>query len=215
MRELLRHVVVVSQIGLCSDEDERHAWRVMLNLRPPLRLDVVERSGRNDAETDQEDVGLRVTQRTQSILKSMRIEFRQMREKRCKCQNDDLDSAQCKFPSFAALHAPECSTDVVFLSSCIPESEVDRLSVDHDVRAVVVEDCRNVLTGERIRGVRNQETRLSDGSVSDDDTLDVLPVEREKSNGERRNSEVSRRFQQQVKYAQMRHADREWRQKVR
>lgn len=63
---------------------------------------------------------------------------------------------------------------VVLLTSSIPKTKVDGLAVDHDVRAVVIENGGDVLTRESVRGVRNQQTSLTDGSVSNDDTLDGL-----------------------------------------
>merc|ERR1719317_1137769 len=57
-------------------------------------------------------------------------------------------------------------TVVVLLPSGIPESKVDGLAIDHHVRAVVVENSRDVLSGERVGGVGNEEARFTDGSIS-------------------------------------------------
>ena len=43
-------------VGLGADEQDGHAGGVVLDLGPPLGLDVVEGVGRNDGEGDEEDV---------------------------------------------------------------------------------------------------------------------------------------------------------------
>jgi len=65
-------------------------------------------------------------------------------------------------------------TVVILLASGIPKTEVDGLAVDHDVGAVVVKDGGDVLSRESVGGVRDEKTSLSDGSITDDDTLDGL-----------------------------------------
>jgi hypothetical protein len=55
---------------------------------------------------------------------------------------------------------------VVFLSSRIPQSEVDGAMVNHDVRGIVVEHGRNVLSRESIRGVTDEEASLTDSSIT-------------------------------------------------
>lgn len=57
-------------------------------------------------------------------------------------------------------------TIVVLLSGSIPKTQVDGLSVDHDVCAVVIEDGGDVLSRERVRRVRDQQASLTDGSVT-------------------------------------------------
>merc|ERR1719356_993541 len=66
---------------------------------------------------------------------------------------------------------------VIFLPGRIPESEVDGLSVDHDISAVVIENGGNVLSGERVCGVRDQKAGFTDSPVTNNDTLDVLHIE--------------------------------------
>ena len=63
---------------------------------------------------------------------------------------------------------------VVFLSGSIPQAEVNRTAVNHDVSGVVVENGRNVLAREGVGGVTDEKTRLTDGPVTDDDAFDVL-----------------------------------------
>lgn len=63
-------------------------------------------------------------------------------------------------------------TIVVLLTGSIPKTKVDGLAVDHDVRGVVIEHSGDVLTREGVRSVRNQQTSLTDGSVTDNLSFD-------------------------------------------
>ena len=51
---------------------------------------------------------------------------------------------------------------VVLLARRVPETQVDGLSVDHHVRRVIVKHRRNVLSGKRVRRVRDQQARFTD-----------------------------------------------------
>jgi len=64
----LDHAFVAAQIGLGADQDDGHAGSVVLDLGPPLGLDVVERAGRDDGEADQEDISLGVGQGAQAVI---------------------------------------------------------------------------------------------------------------------------------------------------
>ena len=54
---------------------------------------------------------------------------------------------------------------VVLLSCSVPQTQVNRPAVYHDVSGVVIEYSGDVLTRECIGGVGDQQTRLADGSV--------------------------------------------------
>lgn len=95
-----------------------------------LSLDVVETRRRNNAEANEENVGLRVAERTQAV--------------------------------------------VIFLTSSVPQSQADGLVVDHDARRVVVEDGRDVLAGEGVGGVGDEQTCLADGTITGDDAFERL-----------------------------------------
>ena len=56
-------VRVVAQIKLGPDEDERHAGRVVRDLRVPFLPDVVQGRRRDDRKAEEENVRLRVRQR--------------------------------------------------------------------------------------------------------------------------------------------------------
>ena len=57
-----------SQVELRADEDHRHVGAVMLELGVPLLLHVLEGRARDEGEGDEEDVGLRVGERSQAIV---------------------------------------------------------------------------------------------------------------------------------------------------
>lgn len=65
-------------------------------------------------------------------------------------------------------------TIVILLTSGIPQTQTDGLTVDHDVGRVVVEHCRDVLAGEGVGGIRDQKACLSDGTVAGDNALQGL-----------------------------------------
>jgi len=67
---------------------------------------------------------------------------------------------------------------VVFLSGSIPETERNRLSVHHHVCRVIVENGGDVFSWECIGGVRDQKTRFTDGTVSNNDTFNCLHFEK-------------------------------------
>lgn len=66
--QLVLNHLVGSQIDLGSDNEAGHAGAVVVHLGEPLLLDVFKRRGRGDGETDEENVGLGVTQRSQSVV---------------------------------------------------------------------------------------------------------------------------------------------------
>jgi len=65
-------------------------------------------------------------------------------------------------------------TIIIFLTGSIPKTKVDRLAIYHDIGTVVIEDSGNVFSGEGIGGVGDEEACLTDSSVTDDNTLDIL-----------------------------------------
>lgn len=61
---------------------------------------------------------------------------------------------------------------VILLTGGIPKTKTDGLVVDHHVGTVVVKDGGHVLLGERVASVSNEQARLSDGSITNNDELD-------------------------------------------
>jgi len=68
LAQLLLGVVVVAEIELSADKDDGDLGAVVADLRVPLGGDVLKGRRGDDAEADKEDVGLRVAQRTQTVV---------------------------------------------------------------------------------------------------------------------------------------------------
>jgi hypothetical protein len=66
--ELLADGGVLSQVDLGADNQAGHARAVVVDLGEPFLLDVLERCRARDREADEEDVGLRVRERTQTVV---------------------------------------------------------------------------------------------------------------------------------------------------
>jgi hypothetical protein len=66
--ELLNDLGVVSQVYLCTDDQAGDTGAMMVDLWEPLFLDVFKRSGRCDAEADEENIGLGIRKRAKSII---------------------------------------------------------------------------------------------------------------------------------------------------
>ena len=128
--QALKSCRVLSQVKLGADQDNGNVGRMMIDLGVPLSLDVVEGRGANDREADQEDICLRVGERSQAII--------------------------------------------IFLSRSIPQTQADRLPINHHTCRVVIEDGGNVFAGEGVGRVRDEETCLSDSTVASNDTLERL-----------------------------------------
>lgn len=63
---------------------------------------------------------------------------------------------------------------IILLTGSIPEAEIDWLTIDHDVGRVVIEHGGDILAGESVGRVRNEQTSLTDGTITNDDTLNIL-----------------------------------------
>lgn len=68
LRQLLQRTLLVAQINLRTNEQERRLLAVVRYLRDPLFFDVLERAGTDDGEAHQKYVRLGIGQRPQSIV---------------------------------------------------------------------------------------------------------------------------------------------------
>ena len=68
LAELLDNLGVVAEILLASDEDDGQVLAEVEHFRDPLFLDVVERVGRVDGKADEDDVRVRVGERTETVV---------------------------------------------------------------------------------------------------------------------------------------------------
>lgn len=125
--KFLDGLLVVSEILLTSNKDDRKTLTEMEDLGDPLLLDVVERVGRVDGETNQDDMRVGVGERAQSV--------------------------------------------VIFLTSGIPEGELDVLAIDLNIGDVVLENGGDVDLREGTLGEDNEETGLSACTITDDNEL--------------------------------------------
>jgi len=66
--ELCDRLWVVSEVDLGPDEDDAGCGAVVLHFRPPLGADVLVRCGVRDAVADEENVRLRIAQRTETVI---------------------------------------------------------------------------------------------------------------------------------------------------
>jgi hypothetical protein len=68
LSELLDDLLVVSQILLAANKDDRETLAEVQNLRDPLLLDVVEGVGRVNSEADQDNMGVGVRKRSKTVI---------------------------------------------------------------------------------------------------------------------------------------------------
>lgn len=66
--QLLQRTLLIAQIDLRTDQQERRLLAVVRYLRDPLFFDVLKRAGTDDGEAHQKYVRLRIGQRPQSIV---------------------------------------------------------------------------------------------------------------------------------------------------
>jgi len=66
--QFIDHPRIASEILLAGDQDYRKAGAEMHNLRDPLLLYVVQRVGGVDGEADQDDMGVGVTERAETVI---------------------------------------------------------------------------------------------------------------------------------------------------
>lgn len=125
--QLLDGLRVVTEILLAANKDDGKALAEVKNLGDPLLLNVIKGVGRVDSEADQDDMGVRVGERTETVI--------------------------------------------VLLTSGIPKSKLDVLSVDLDIGDVVLEDSGDVHLREGTLGEDDEKTSLTAGTVTHDDKL--------------------------------------------
>lgn len=130
LSEAVKRLLVFPKIELSADKYDRDVGCMVVDLWEPLGPDVVKGWRADNGEADEEDVCLRVGERSQSV--------------------------------------------VIFLSSGIPQSQADWLSINHHTRRVVVKDCGDVFAGEGIRRVGNEQTCLADSTITCHDALQRL-----------------------------------------
>lgn len=66
--QFLTDAGLVAQIGLGADNQAGNAGAMVTNFGEPLLTNVLERRGRGNGETDQEDISLRVRERAETVV---------------------------------------------------------------------------------------------------------------------------------------------------
>ena len=123
----------------------------------------------DERETDEEDVGLWVGERTQTIVVLLQLINRQSINNQSTINGQSMDNQSIRNQSN--------------LSRRVPQSQIDRLTVDHYIGRVIVEagileklyvyfptirtdlHCGYVFSGESIRCVADEKARFTDGSA--------------------------------------------------
>lgn len=68
LAKLLSHLRIVTQIRLGADDQTGHAGAVVVDLGEPLFSDVLKTGGRGDGKADEEDIGLRIRKRAETVV---------------------------------------------------------------------------------------------------------------------------------------------------
>lgn len=66
--QLLQYIRIIAQVAFGPHQQDRHIGTVVRHLWVPFVLDVLVGRGAGDGEADDEDVGLRVGERTEAIV---------------------------------------------------------------------------------------------------------------------------------------------------
>ena len=156
LSQLLLHLRVVAQVELGADEDDGHAGRMMFYFGVPLWKQSVT-SSHVILECQCHSVRKAVPYLRLNIVKTRRA-----------------DNAEADQEDVRLRVAQRPKPIIVFLSRRVPQAQADGLVVHHHARAVVVEDGRDVLAGEGVGGVGDEQTGFADGSVACDDAFERL-----------------------------------------
>jgi hypothetical protein len=181
---------------------------VLLEFGPPLALDVFKRLRRDDGEANQEDIGLRVRERTKSVViflagripetqhVGLAVDLREgeregkegegrgkrgKRRRRGKGREEKKKKKRRKRVRHKRRRERRGKRRRKEQQNKTRTNQKKRerkqeQKTDHDVGRVVVEDSGNVFTREGVSGVGNQQTGFTDGTITDDDTFDVLHI---------------------------------------
>lgn len=169
--ELLERAGVVAEIELGADEDLRNVGAEVDHLREPLGGNVLERHGIRDREAHEEDVGIGVAQRAQAVL-LWGVAVALVVVVVSISRNHPSRSPPVTHltpPTQASEQARD--TYIFLLTGRIPEAELDGLVAGREVDDVVVEHGRDVVLGEAVVGVRDEQAGLTHSTVADHDEL--------------------------------------------
>lgn len=178
--QLLPHARVIPQIYLGTNDKAWDAGAVVVNLGEPFLADVLEGGGGRDGETDEEDVGLGIGQRTEPIiiLLSSRVEQAERVRLIANPTGTISTSAICtkeyregceewRKPALSVC----CRASAMSIAHDSGEREGGVAAVRHvHYRdGIVIEYGRDVFGGELVGRIADQQTSLADSTVTDDD----------------------------------------------
>ena len=146
-RQLLPLLLVVPEVDLGADEDDRRPGAVVADLGKPLLLTILERGWAGYRVAEKEHIlqgkGIILNGYILTLLMTHRLRV-------------------CQRPQPVKVHLP----------GRVPEAEIDGAAVDHDDGGVAVEYGGDVLAGEEVLRVAGQHARLADGAVANHHALD-------------------------------------------
>lgn len=168
--ELLADARVIAQIGLGADDEAGNTGAVVMNFGEPLLANVLERGRRRHGEADEENVGLGVGQRAQTIVIFLTGGIEEAQgiwfvTDPIRADAVSPNARACEIVLFLE-RGPGEGDEAWILPG--PEEAAGRNL--HHSHGVVVEDGRDIFRGELVGCVRDEQAGLSYSTVPHHDT---------------------------------------------
>jgi hypothetical protein len=149
---------VLAQVDLCADEHARHAQAKVAQLRKPRLPHARERRRRRDAEADEEHVRLWVGERAQAVAVPVLACARLAARVRTAMRPAHVPTVSHRFREYSA---PPNAAGTSRASTTCRGGLVRQRSVTRRRHARARTHRRHIHARERVRGVRDDETRLA------------------------------------------------------
>ena len=159
--ELFLDLIIVSQVHLGSHNQTRHTRAVVVDLGEPLLLYVLERGWRSHGEADEENIGLGIRKRSETVVIFL------------SCRIEESQGIRLIADPFGFSDQPteDITKQYTKMVTTKPRSKGNRRSRNiHHRYCIIVEYRRNIFRGEFIGGIADEEAGLADRTVSDNDT---------------------------------------------
>lgn len=88
-------------------------------------------------------------------------------------KGDAIDDGEGDNEDVCSRVAQDAHMGEFILARCIPKAKIDWHAVDDHSGHVVLKDGRNIILREAVVGVRDEQARLSNSAVADEDTSDA------------------------------------------
>lgn len=168
LAQLLLDLGVVAEVELCADQDDGDAGRVVLDFGVPLLAGGL--AGFTYSFRILSHKHASSPHAVISTSSSSGYPYLGLNVVKTRRRNDtEADQENVRLGV-----AERAQAIVVLLTGGIPETQADGLVVDHDAGGVVVEDGGDVLAGESVGGVGDEQAGLADGTVAGDDAFERL-----------------------------------------